>query len=156
MMNTQVQNSIERIKSLIANDRIEDAINGISECVQENYIHTEIENAFIILKNRYENYRQKEMMGLPIEVSHRNDIIHELLKLLSYMRTGETQNDVSLEAKNVISRIDSTNRNKKNFVKISIVIAGSSAIIVLGFSPATIAVILFSAILYVVISKVEL
>ncbi|MBK8920235.1 MAG: hypothetical protein IPM81_01790 [Saprospirales bacterium] len=66
-MNTQINNSIKRIKSLIANDKIGDAIKDISECIQENYVQTEIENTFIILKNRYNNYRRREIMGLPIE-----------------------------------------------------------------------------------------
>lgn len=151
----QTNDRINKMKSLIAEGKTENAIKVLNECIQQHSEYSEFENEFLSISNRYERYKQRELLNLSVEKTEINDIIHGLLVLSSKMNQLEGDNGILEDFNSILSQQESIKR-KNNILKISIVIASCSIVMVFGFSSSTMIIILAVIIGYAVASKLDI
>lgn len=134
-------NSIDEIKTLIADDKLKMAFAKLDDFVRHNHVDEVMKNRILLLNNQYNNFSHRKQLDLPINKEDRNRVVMSVLQLLSELE-GKPYDD-TLE-KQVLNNLDKANQINEFFRKnkIPIIASGSVIVIIVSFNSLTSGIII--------------
>lgn len=134
-------NSIDEIKTLIADDKLKMAFAKLDDFARDNHVDENMKNRIILLNNQYNNFSHRKQLDLPVKTEDRNRVVMSVLQLLSELEGKPYDNTLEKQVLSNLSKVNQTNEFfRKN--KIPVIASGSVVVIVISFNSLTSGVII--------------